>query len=1428
MIAKFFIDRPVLANVIAILTVILGAVALFELPVSQYPDIVPPSIQVTARYPGANAETIIRDVALPIEQKVNGVEGMLYMQSTATSDGSYTLTVTFAIGTNPDQAQILVQNRVQSALQSLPDAVQSQGVQTAKRSTSILAIIALSSDRPEHNSLFMANYATINLIDQISRIPGIGNVNVFGAGQYAVRIWMDPELMAARGLIPADVINAINLQSRSTSAGQLGLPPVPKGQQFQYTLKLDSKLNDVPSFEDIIIKASATNGGQVTRLRDVARVELGAQQYNQDFAIDGRPAAGLALFTLPEANALDVMHRVDTQMTVLAKSFPQGMKYSIPFDTTRFVSAAVNDVYHTLFEAALLVLVVILVFLQDWRATLVPATTVPVTIVGAFAAMAVCGFSINLLTLFAIILAIGIVVDDAIVVVEAAARHIRLGRTPHDAAIAAMNELFGPIIGITLVLLAVFLPAAFLPGLSGQMYRQFSLVIAATALISAVNAMTLKPTQAALWLKAHDPNRRPNIFARGFNAVYDFFERIYAGMIRGMVRISVVVVIVALALVGGSVYLLSRVPTAFLPIEDQGYFLVSVQLSEGASLERTRATLETVRKRVADLGVVENVIAISGLSAINNNASQANSGVLYIILKDWSVRKPGEDLLSLYNKLNQLTANLPDGKAQVLPPPPIQGIGNAAGFALQIEAINGKFDYLALQKAAARVAEQASKDPTFRQAFSPFRADAPQFAVSVDRTKAEVMGVDLGSTYDTVSQYIGSAYAGQINLFGRVFQVYIQSQPDKRIDVEDLEQLKLRNATGEMVPLGAIADVRRVSGPSLVSLYNLHPAAQIIGAPAQGFSTGQALDELDKIAGTLSPRDFVSEWTAVSYQERQLGNQIYIVYALSLLLVYFVLAGQYESWLAPVSVIASVPLALLGTAATLLVLKVPVNLYTQIGLVLLIALSAKNAILIVEFARHLRAEGLSLGEAAVEAARTRFRPILMTSIAFTLGVLPLVLHTGAGASAQKSIGIAVFTGMIGSTCLTVVFVPSLFVVVQWIEERMRRRKRAAVAVVDEDVSEEIDQPLPLDLNQPKPTATTRRMAVEVDEPTSKNSRQPEPDAVVRSAPVDIVEAPAAVVDQPSRAEADKPVSDGVDQPKSVEIIEPSKADAGRPKSADVKPSSSADISPSPSNPTFAGDYTMTSGTNNNYARPPADTTIYKPATVQVGEAVTRSTTDKAARSDGRRKASAATVDAKPNPTAAAVEKQAAANSAKDKAASDKSTDKTAKPAQMESAKDVESTAVEAADPAALNRQDGQTSGDNTAPTRADPANDALAKALAELAGETSAGEDTASDTSRAADDTAPKPADDVASTPADEVAADTAASLSDEPATSEEVEAAETVQSEQPLPEAVEENAAPADTSEKPTPAEPTSGKSSPSGSEGGRRRPALKTRRRR
>ena len=1046
MIPKFFIERPILANVIAVLTIILGLVALIRLPVAQYPNIVPPTVQVTARYPGASAATVARDVALPIEQKVNGVEGAIYMSSMSTSDGSYTLTVTFRIGTDADKAQILVQNRVTSAQPSLPQAVQVQGVQTAKRSTSILEIVALSSPDGRYDSLFLSNYATINLLDEIARVDGVGNVSVFGAGQYAMRLWLDPQKLQVRSLVPQDVINAVNLQSRATGAGQLGIPPVPQGQEFQYTINVPSKLDEVSQFEDIIIKADTSGSGRITRLRDVATIELGAQQYSQTFKLNDQPAAGLAIFQLPEANALDVATRVERRMQTLAAAFPPALTWSVPFDTTKFVSAAIREVYKTLLEAALLVLVVILVFLQDWRATLVPATTVPVTIIGAFAAMAVFGFSVNLTTLFAIILAIGIVVDDAIVVVEGAAKHIEHGLTPHDATVKAMHELTGPIIGITLVLMAVFVPAAFLPGLSGQMYRQFAMVIAATAAISAINAMTLKPAQCALWLRPMRPPQRRNLFYRAFNRVYDATETRYTGLIARMVGRSGVMVGIVTALVALAIFGLSRVPTAFLPIEDQGYFLIAVQLPEGAALERTSRALEEVTKRVRQQPGVDKVVAIGGLAALNDNASLANAGIAYVILKDWSQRGKAEGLLPLYNALSERVKTLEDGVALVIPPPAIQGIGNVSGATMKVELRDGSFDYAQLEHLAEAIVERASTQSTFQVVRNSFRADAPQLNIVIDRVKSETLGVPLGNALDTLSAYVGSSYITQFSKFGRVFQIYVQADAAARIQPESLRTLSVRNTAGGMVPLGTLADISNISGPSLISLYNLYPAATVVANTARGFSSGQGLNLLAEIAGqTLPAGSSGYEWSAMSYQEKEIGNQIYLVYALSLLLVYLVLAGQYESWIAPLTVIVSVPLALLGTAAALLALGAPNNLYTQIGLILLIALSAKNAILIVEFARALRRdEGYPIEKAAVEAARSRFRPILMTSFAFILGVVPLVLGSGAGANAQKSIGIAVLTGMLGSTLLTVAFVPSVFVVLQRFEE-WRSSKRVPLA-----------------------------------------------------------------------------------------------------------------------------------------------------------------------------------------------------------------------------------------------------------------------------------------------------------------------------------------------------------------------------------------------
>ena len=1045
MFAKFFIERPVLANVIAIVIMLVGGVAISTLPVAQYPPITPPTVQVTANYPGASAKTLVETVALPIEQQVNGVEKMLYMQSTCTSDGRYTLTVTFDVGTDLDFAQVLVQNRVAAAMSQLPGPVQQQGVVTKKKSTAILQIVTLTSTNKAHDSLFLSNFATLALHDRLARLPGVGDVIVFGIGQYSMRIWLDPELMRQRSLTPPDVIKAIQKQNAKVTAGQVGMPPTPAGQDFQLTVNVEGALVDATEFEQIIVKTSTDLGGQITRVRDIGRVELGAQTYSQFFKMNGGQAGGIAIYQLPEANALDTANTVSAALKSYSKTFPKGVRYSIPLDTTLFVRESINEVYRTLYEAGVLVLLVIMVFLQDWRATLVPATTVPVTIVGAFAGMAVLGFSINLLTLFAVVLAIGIVVDDAIVGVEGAAKHIERGKTPKQSSIDAMRELFGPIIGITLVLMSVFLPPAFMPGITGQMYRQFALVIAVTALISALNAVTLKPTQCALWLRAHDPNRKKNFFFRWFNSVYEPTERGYVRLIRLMVKRSGLMVAIALALAGLAGWGLTKIPTGFIPTEDQGYLLIAVQLPDGASLERTEHVMDEVTRIAHATPGVQDTIVLGGLSALDNSASLANAGIAYLVLKDWGQREKGQDLRSIYLYLNKELAQLQEASALVLVPPPIQGLGLSGGFQMQVELTDGTYNFARLQQTADALVAAAKTDPAVMSAFTPFRAQVPQIAVKVDRSQAETLGVGVGDVFDTLQSYLGSTYINLFTRFGHNFMVFAQADAKKRLTADDLKQYYVRNQSGQMVPLGTVADIKTTQGPSLISLYNLFPTATINGSAAPGFSSGQGLDAMEAAAAKTLGSGMEHEWTAMSYQEKLVGSSTYFIFALALLLVYFVLAGQYESWITPGAVILAVPLALLGTVGALKAVGLSNNIYVQIGLVLLVALSAKNGILIVEMAREGRAAGKSIIDAAVEAAQVRFRPILMTSFVFILGVMPLLLASGAGAAARKSLGIAVASGMLASTCLAVLSVPSFYVVLQ----RLAERKRAIQGTSDD-------------------------------------------------------------------------------------------------------------------------------------------------------------------------------------------------------------------------------------------------------------------------------------------------------------------------------------------------------------------------------------------
>ncbi len=1059
MISEFFINRPVLANVLAIVIVILGAVALVTLPVAQYPNIVPPTVQVTTTYPGASAKTVVDNVALPIELQVNGVEGMIYMQSYSTDAGTYTLTVTFAIGTNLDFAQVLVQNKVSAALASLPTPVQAQGVVVQKKSTSILQIVSLNSPDGTFDSLYMANYATINLINELSRLPGVGNTQVLGIGEYSMRIWLDPQKLYTYGLTPSQVGQTIQEQSQPVTTGQVGAPPAPKGQDFQFTVDIQGRLSTPEEFGNIVVKSEQGNGGRILRLKDIGRVELGAQTYTMTSRLNNRPNAGIAIYQLPEANALDVAKRVNAKMAELGKAFPKDLVYEVPFDTTRFVNASIHEVFLTLMEAGVLVLIVIVLFLQDWRAMLVPATTIPVTIIGAFAAMAALGFTVNTTTLFGIVLAIGIVVDDAIVIVEGVAHHIERGMTPHDAAIKAMSELFGPVIGITLVLMSVFLPAAFVPGLTGQMFAQFALVIAATALISAINAATLKPTQCALWLRPTVPPEKRNVFFRGFNKVYGKLEDGYAWLIGAMAHRSVLMMLIAFVVAGLGGWGVARLPTAFIPNEDQGYMLVGLQLPDGASLERTNAAMEQVSKIAMATPGVDKVVALSGMSVLDANSMLANGGVAYVILKDWGVRlkEPGQDLRSIVEHIGRELRTLQDGRGFPLVPPAIQGVGNAGGFALQVEQKDGSFDYVKLQNATDNLIRNAATQSALTNVVTSFRAGAPHVRVDIDRSKAETLKVSIGDVFSTLSSYLGSAYVNRFNKFGLTLMVFMQADSQYRTKPEDILKLQVRNIEGKMVPIGALAELHDATGPPLISLYNLYPSASIVGTPAPGFSSGEGIQLMNQISDAILPPGTGYEWTAMSYQENLVGSQMMYVFALAILLVYLCLAGQYESWILPLAVIFAVPLSLVGPAIALGALGLANNLYTQIGLMLLIALSAKNAILIVEVARERRLiDGKDIVEAAVEAARTRFRPILMTSFAFILGVVPLVTATGAGANSRISLGLAVFSGMIASTCLAVLFVPSFFTVLQRFEEwRSKKPKPAPKADPEPDPAPQV-------------------------------------------------------------------------------------------------------------------------------------------------------------------------------------------------------------------------------------------------------------------------------------------------------------------------------------------------------------------------------------
>lgn len=1032
MFSKFFIERPILANVIAIVTMLVGFVAMYALPVAQYPEITPPTVQVTARFPGATAQIIADTVALPIEQQVNGVENMLYMQSTSASDGSYKLIVTFKVGTDLNFAQVLVQNRVAIAVPALPPEVQTQGVTTKKVSTAILQVVNLTSPDNRYDNLYLANYAYINIRDVLARLPGIGDVNIFGLGEYGMRVWMNPESLKTFGLSATDVINAIKEQNIQVPAGQLGAPPTPASQSLQYTISVRGRLEDMKEFENIIVKIDTGQGGRIIRMKDVARVELGSQNYSMFCELDGKQAAGIAIYQLPGANAIQVAKEVSNAMEKLSQNFPPGLAYSIPFDTTLFTQASIKEVYRTLVEAGVLVLIVILLFLQSFRAVLVPATTVPVTIIGAFVAMQMLGFTVNMVTLFALVLAIGIVVDDAIVIVEGAAHGVEKGMTPKEATIKAMTELIGPVMGITLVLMAVFMPSAFLPGITGQLYRQFALVIAATAVISAINAVTLKPAQCASYLRPQTGEL--NAFYRWFNRVYQRFEDWYEGIIAWMVERSYKMMLVYGVLIVLTVWAFIKLPTGFLPEEDQGYAIVAVQLPNGASLERTR---EVIAKVTGILGKTEGIahsLIIGGTSVLDNSAPLSSAAVIYAIYDDFEKRgETGRTQDKILAGLRAEFAKFQDAFVIPIVPPAIQGLGASSGFQMMLESRAG-FDYARMEQLVNTILREGAGRNDLQGMSTTFRPGTPAIRAEVDRVKSQSLGVSVGDVFKTLQSYMGSLFVNQFNKFGRTYQVYVQGDSQYRLEPEDVRKLYVRNKDGNMVPLGTVTDVELATAPALITLYNLYPSAIINGRSAAGFSSGQALTTMEEIAAQKLPQDIGFSWTGMSYQERLVGNQALWVFALSTLLVYLVLAAQYESWTSPAAVILVVPLALLGTVVALMCRGFDNNVYTQIGLILLIALASKNAILIVEVARELRAEGKSIIEAAVEASRMRLRPILMTSFAFILGVLPLAIAKGAGAASRQALGTAVCGGMIASTFLAIAFAPVFYVVMQRFSE----------------------------------------------------------------------------------------------------------------------------------------------------------------------------------------------------------------------------------------------------------------------------------------------------------------------------------------------------------------------------------------------------------